>query len=213
MSLQPFLPWLILALLASVAGMVTGARHGSVAATGSGALVFALVCLAIAWRINQPLWQGRDPAALKVTPATAARRNARLMAFAYAWGGAAMLAVYTISGLRWRHGWQYGLGMALIAVLIFGYAVALGHKDSRLARPTLLAGAFAATAGQAVAAAGALLVFFVLAGPIDFSRGDWAANIIFLVGGLTIIGVSLLAAATHRALARRPAPAPPSEAH
>ena len=42
--------------------------------------------------------------------------NTVLAALVYAWGAAAMFAVYSLSGLAWRHWWQYGAGMTLLGV-------------------------------------------------------------------------------------------------
>ena len=48
-------------------------------------------------------------------PAPLSRPLAVLAALVYAWGATAMFAIYSLSGLYWRHWWEYGAGMSLIA--------------------------------------------------------------------------------------------------
>jgi hypothetical protein len=202
MSLQRLMPWICAALAASVAVMVTGARLGRPELSAAAAGFFALTIVAVGWLVNRPAWQ-LDAARTPVDAApVAARRNARLMAITYAWGAAAMLTAYTLTGLRWYHAWQYGLAMTLLAAILFLYAVAIGREGSRLRQRPLLLGALQLTVVQGAGAlAGAL--FLIVSGKVATPRPDWAANHIFLAGGLAIAALSAIAAITQGKLARR----------
>jgi hypothetical protein len=203
MSLQRFMPWICAALGASVAVMAIGARLGRPELSAAAAGFFALAIVAVGWLVNHPLWR-LDSASVTThaTPVVAARRNARLMAMTYAWGAAAMLAAYTLTGLRWYHAWQYGLAMTLLAALHFLYAVDIGREGSRLRRAPFLLGALRLTLIQGAGAlAGAL--FLIVSGKVATPRPDWAANHVFVAGGLAIAALSAIAAITQGKLARR----------
>jgi hypothetical protein len=202
MSLQRLMPWICAALAASVAVMVTGARLGRPELSAAAAGFFALAIVAVGWLVNRPAWQ-LDAARTPVDAApVAARRNARLMAITYAWGAAAMLTAYTLTGLRWYHAWQYGLAMTLLAAILFLYAIAIGREGSRLRQRPLLLGALQLTVVQGAGAlAGSL--FLIVSGKVATPRPDWAANHIFLAGGLAIAALSAIAAITQGKLARR----------
>jgi hypothetical protein len=202
MSLQRLMPWICAALAASVAVMVTGARLGRPELSGAAAGFFALAIVAVGWVVNRPLWR-LDAASIPghVAP-MAARRNARLMAITYAWGAAAMLAAYTLTGLRWYHAWQYGLAMALLAALLFLYAIAIGRDGSRFRQRPFLLGASQLTVAQGAGALGGAL-FLIVSGKLATPRPDWAANHIFFTGGLAIAALSAIAAITHGKLARQ----------
>jgi hypothetical protein len=203
MSLQRLMPWICAALGASVAVMVAGTRLGRPELSAAAAGLFALSMVAIGWLVNRPLWR-LDSASvtMNAAPAVAARRNARLMAITYAWGAAAMLAAYTLTGLRWYHAWQYGLAMTLLAALLFLYAIDIGREGSRLRQPPFLLGALSLTVVQG---AGALVgaLFLIVSGKLATPRPDWAANHIFFAGGLAIAALSAIAAITQGKLARR----------
>jgi hypothetical protein len=202
MSLQRLMPWICAMLAASVAVVVAGARLGRPELSAAAAGFFALAIVAVGWLVNRPAWQ-LDAARTPVEAApVAARRNARLMAITYAWGAASMLAAYTLTGLRWYHAWQYGLAMTLLAAILFLYAVAIGREGSRLRQRPLLLGALQLTVVQGAGAlAGAL--FLIVSGKVATPRPDWAANHIFLAGGLAIAALSAIAAITQGKLARR----------
>jgi hypothetical protein len=123
------------------------------------------------------------------------------MAITYAWGAIAMLSVYTLTGLRWYHAWQYGLAMALLAVLLFLYAIAIGREGSRLRQRVFLLGALQLTAVQGAGAL-ARVLFLIGSGKLATPKTDWAANRIFLAGGLAIAALSVIAAITQGKLAR-----------
>lgn len=203
MTLTVMLPLLAAAALASAASMawsVAGLRPGIASAA---AAAFALLLMLVALLANRSLW--RLPAD-RITPAAAPMadvRNAALMALAYGWGAAALVAIYTLSGLDWRHGLQYAAGMGVIALLIAAYARALSHHDSRLRLPHARRVMPWITVLHAAAAASGVGYLFA-SGKLRSAKGDWAANIVFLIGGLTVLTLSVIAAVTQHRLSRRP---------
>lgn len=199
MSLQPFIPWLTAALVSAILGQVAGARIGSPWISGAAALFLPMIWTSVALKVNRPYWTQPIAPASTGTAAEAARRNARLLALAWGAGGASMLAVYLLSGLKWQHGWQYGCGMILIAMTAFAYGLAIGHPASRLRRPALLDAANVLVAAQGVAAIGGIMIL-VLTGKVASAKPDWAANVIFVAGGLTITILSAIAVRTHARL-------------
>jgi MFS family permease len=202
MSLQKIAGWLVAALCASVAVMVFGARHGLPALAAAAAALFAAAMLVVGLRMNRPLWALPEDRITSEAAPVAARRNSRLMAITFAWGAAAMFAVYSLTGLRWYHAWQYGSAMALLAVLAFGYGLAIGRTEGPSRRRMLLLRGLQLTVIQALAAAGGVL-FLIVSGKLMTMRSDWAANQVFLFGGLAIAGLSVMAAVTQRRLMRR----------
>lgn len=133
--------------------------------------------------------------------ANAGRINAQLIGTVYGWGGLAMLAVYMLSGLAWRHGWQYGLGMLLIALGLHLFARSLVSPSSRFATPGALGLAAVLALAHGIAAALALVVL-VVSGKLATLKQDWAANHIFVAGGIAAVTLSMLAFATYRRLPR-----------
>lgn len=187
MSLRKFIPVLVAALLISVAVMVMGASAVDKALVAAAAAFFTVAMIAVSLVINIAAWRqpeiARDPRqALGLF-----RRNTRLVALVYAWGAAGLLAIYSVSGLTWRHGWQYGLAMALIAAMLVAYVQRLGRAPELQPAPAWL------TLLHAAAAASGLL-FLVTSGKLDTVKRDWAANDIFLAGGAAIVILSLISA-------------------
>jgi hypothetical protein len=187
MVLRPLLPWLLLALAMSVAAMVLGAGRGDklIAALASGLYAAAIVAVAL-W-INAPFWS-RTPAPEETSAKTAIAGNVWLAALVYAWGAAALLAVYSLSGLTWRHGWQYGLGAAIISAGFAIFAATLDRQDIRT--PSI-----ALTALHGVIAGGGL-GYLIFSGKLATLRSDWAANDVFLAGGLAVVALCIVAAVT-----------------
>jgi hypothetical protein len=199
MSLQRIMPWLVAALAASVAAMWHGARiDGRSLATAAAALA-GLALVGVGLLVNAPLWRLADervrPEALPVQ----ARRNTRLLALAYGWGAAGMFAVYFLSGLRWWHGWQYGTLMALFAAMLLAYAHALGIEGSPWRAARVQRAALTLTVVQAALAL-AGVAWLVLSGKAASARSDWAANRIFVAGGLAVAALSIIAVLTKRRL-------------
>ena len=202
MSLQRALPWLVLALVISVVFMIAGVGRGLPVLTGAAAAAFGLSVFGVGLGINKPLWGLEPDRITEYAAPVAAQRNAKLMALAYAWGAAAMAGVYTLGGLRWYHAWQYGAGMALLGVVALGYGLAIGRAQEPSSKRMLLLGGLQLTLVQAVATAGAVL-YLLISGKLMTTRPDWAANQIFLFGGLAIAALSAMAAYTQRKLVSR----------
>ena len=195
MSLQRALPWLVLALVASVVFMIACAGRDLSTLTGSASAAFAALIVIVGLGINKPLW-GLDAARITDTAAPiAALRNARLMALTYAWGAAAMTGVYTLGGLRWQHGWQYGAGMALLALFSWGFGAAIGNAQNPATKRMLLLRGLQLTIVQGVAAAAGVL-YLLTSGKLMTLRSDWAANQIFIAGGVAIAILSAMAIRT-----------------
>ena len=201
MSLQPLIPWLIGSLVISVVAMVAGVSYGEPLLAVAAAALFSAMVLVAGYLVNRPVWS-LDPAQAQDDDASnAARRNARLMTIAFAWGAVAMFAVYTLSELRWYHAWQYGLAMALLGVFTFGYGLMIGGMRNTERRAMLLRSGGMLTLVQGIAAVGGLL-FLLQSGKLLLMRSDWPANLIFLFGGIAIAGLSAIAVITQRKLMR-----------
>ena len=194
----------LLAIAASLtlAGIMWCAAHGNILAINAIALVFALAAIWTAWRVNAPRFsQVRQTAADWPAAATQLKATSLVTASVYAWGGLAMLLVYELTQLHWRHGWQYGSIMLLIAGGLLAYVRALQNPASRLASPSAVERIVQLAAAHGIAAAAAL-GWLVLSGKLITYKGDWAANAIFLAGGLAIVFISAIAVLTHRRLTR-----------
>lgn len=202
MSLQRMLPWLVLALVASVIAMIAVAGRGEPLPTGAAAAIFAAAIVGAGFGVNKPLWALEAHRVTDCAAPVAAQLNARLIALAWAWGAAAMAGVYTLGGLRWYHAWQYGSGMALLGIIAFAYGLAIGRARAPATRRMLLLSGLQLTIVQGVAAAGGVL-YLLAAGKLASFRADWAANQIFLFGGLAIAALSAMAARTQRKLTSR----------
>lgn len=186
----------------TVAGLTWSASHGSAYAVNAVALAFALAAIWTAWRLNaSSLRRGPEKAADRTAAVAQLQATSVVTAMIYAWGGAAMFMVYELTGLHWRHGWQYGSIMLLIAAGLFAYVRVLDDRQSRLTAPAAVDRVvqLAALHGLATAVA---LGWLVLSGKLDTVKGDWAANAIFLAGGVSIIAISAMAVRAHRALTR-----------
>lgn len=201
MPLTTALPWLLVALVASVAGMAIGGTMSRLGIVVASASFFAACVIALSVSINAPLWRegrvvlnGRDDAII------ALRRNANLIAIAYGWGALAMQTLYTtpLTGLRWQHGWQYALAMLLLAMAALRLARGLADPHRQESLVTL--GAPIAIVNALLGAAG--LVFLTASGKLLIWRSDWAANQVFLFGALLIMVLSAIALKTHARLMR-----------
>lgn len=190
-TLQTLAPLLVALVVASVAAMAYGAGIGDRTLTAGAAAGLIAALIAAALWVNVPVW--RAPESFRDDAIGYARRNTRLAALVYAWGAAAMLAVYEWSGLEWRHGWQYGTLMALVAAALILYVRRLGTHP--VMPPLWLTMLHAA-------AATAALVFLVGTNKLATVKGDWAANDVFLYGGIGIVAVCLIAVVTQARLGR-----------
>lgn len=199
MSLQPFISVLVIVLIGTAAVMWQAARLDSGWLFALAAVVFAVSAMGAGVAINQPLWNSSPTAALQ-EQAHALRRNGRLAVLTYLWGAIVMTLVYAFSGLSWQHGLQYAAGMALLAGLVFAY-VYFCREGSRLREQQTLDAAMWLSALQGLAAAGGL-VFLLASGKLFLGKSDWAANIVFLSGGVVIVALNALAVITHHRLGR-----------
>ena len=200
MTLRPFLLPLILALVLSLVGMTMSAMHADRWHAALSATLFTVTAIVAGFKVNAPLWSGNHRTGSDPTsPAIALMRTARITAMVYIWGGAAMFAIYNWSGLHWRHAWQYGAAMTVLAIGHIMYVRFLSQQSPWLANDGAIETAvrFAAVHGLA---AGAGLAWVVATGKIYTQHDDWAANHIFIAGGLMIICLSAFAVRSHREL-------------
>jgi hypothetical protein len=202
MTIAARLTWLVAALIGSVAATTWAvqARRPELAGLAAGLYSTALILVGLI--DNRRLWRMPKHHIVPGDKEIAGVRNASFVALAYAWGAATLTGAYTIGGLVWQHGWQYAAGMAVIAAAIAVYARALATTGQSVRMPAAQAAAWRLTLLHAAAAAGGL-AFLFLSGKLKSGRGDWAANIVFLMGGLAVLALSAMAAFTQHRLSRR----------
>lgn len=198
MSLGPVIPFLAVAIIASVTGMVHGAGRNDHELTMQCAIAFVAVVVAVAIWFNANAWFQSDRKTKAQATASGVRRNARLASLIYAWGSAAMFAIYSLSDLTWRHAWQYGLGMALFALGILIYITIVGNRKPPTLPPLFL------TILHGGAALGGL-TYLIGSGKLQTVKSDWAANEVFLWGGIGIATLCFLTLATQLMHNRLPA--------
>lgn len=192
-SLRPLLPWLLLASALSITMMVLGAGRGDrVLPSLSAGLLVALV-VGTGLGVNAPLWSkrtgGADGLEGLASIREALRCNVWLAALVYAWGASALFAIYSLSDLVWRHGFQYASGAAVFAAGIGLYALWLGRTKNPQLPPLIL------TIVHGIAAAGGL-TYLIGADKLSTVKGDWAANEVFLWGGLAIVALCVMSFVT-----------------
>ena len=195
------LPWILTSIVASVAGAVSGVHAGWPLLSWAAVLIFAVSLIATSLETNRPWWERGAGLRDHDAAATATLRNTRLMIFAYAWGGLVMFAVYRLSGLRWYHGGQYAAAMMTIALLLQVYVRRLARSDSQLREPRALLVAAQLAAVQALSVL-AGLIFLLVSGKLASAKGDWAANQIFVGGGVAVMVLSAIATYTQYRLMR-----------
>lgn len=201
MPLSKLLPWILVAMAASIAGMVSGVSADLPRFSMVAAGLFAMALVASAIDVNRLWWHSHSAAQDAEAQANAAVSNAHLLVISYFWGALALLMIYRLTGLRWQHGLQYGAGMAAIGWLVLVYVHLLVRPASRLRSPAALMQATWLALAHGGAALGGVL-FLIFSGKINSMKGDWAANQVFLAGGLAIAGLSLVSAYTQMRLAR-----------
>jgi hypothetical protein len=199
-SLRPLLPWLLLASALSTTLMVLGAGRGDQFLPSLAAGLLVALVIGTGLGINSPLWS--RTARLAMAPQDGLARikevlrcNVWLAALVYAWGASALFAVYSLSDLSWRHAFQYGSGAALFAAGLGIYGYRLGRLQTPSIPPLFL------TAIHGAAAAGGL-VYLIGGGKLDTVKGDWAANEVFLWGGIAIVVICIISAVTQSRLLR-----------
>lgn len=198
---KPLVTAILMALVVSVLVMVLAAARDARILFALAAALFAVQMIFATLRINWPLLRDESAQSEKNIALVSAVRNSVLAGLAYAWGATAMLTVYSMSGLSWRHWWQYGGAMALIAAGIFIYTSRLCATDSKLRSPRALTyvTGLAALQGLGMIAALAYLLF---SGKLTAPKSDWAANDIFFAGSATLALLSLISVLSHRKLSQ-----------
>jgi hypothetical protein len=206
MPLRPLLPALLLALVMSIVVGVLAAGRESGFTLALAVALFGLQMLFATVRSNAPYWQPDASAAQDATIALCVRRNTLLAALVYAWGAAAVLAIYSLSGLNWRHWWQYGAAIALVASAVFLYAHLLTDEQGAYRTPKALNALMGLTVVQGLAVVG-VLVYLIVWGKLATPRSDWAANYVFATGSVTLAVLSAISVLTYRRLRTRAASA------
>lgn len=196
-------PTLLTIAAGSIAVMLWAAANTDIRIMAAAAAAFILAAIARAARLNASLRRvaATSNPSERRSAAEAIRKTSYITALVYAWGGAAMLLVYRFSGLYWQHGWQYGLAMIVIAAGLAGYIAMLGNERSPLNSDAALDRAVQLAVLQGVAAAAAM-VWLTTSGKLTTGKADWAANIVFMSGGLAISVISAIVARTHSKLTR-----------
>ena len=198
MSFLTILPWVLIVALLSVLGMIYGVSHEAVAMSYWAAAAFALFIVFVGYLSNRKYWRRLDGLATRYQSNIAAARNARLFGVSYLWGAVVLMAIYSLTQLHWRHGWQYALGMALLALISFIFAGLLEREDKG-SRTQVQNLARILTIVQGVSAALGL-IYLVGSGKMSSVRMDWAANHVFLFGGIAIVLLSVFSLRTDKIL-------------
>lgn len=193
------------AAVASSGCMILAASRDATLMVTLAAAAFAVTAVIVAVLSNVDPWRDRAEVIGALTASGRLRTNTRLAGIAYAWGAVAMQGLYLtpVTGLKWQHGWQYALAMALLAVASWAFArtlrPALPGKDPRgwrthfrLALPLAL--------GQVLVAGGGLAAL-ALSGKVWSTRADWAANRVFAALAVAILAISIASLVSQRRLA------------
>jgi len=194
MPVKRMLPTLLLAAALSVVIAVLAAARQSQAIFALAAGLYALQVLMFLLHINVPLWR---PSAAAPADARWAWDNSVLTAATYGWGAAVMFTAYSFGGLVWRHWWQYGAGMALLGAAALAAASYLIGRRAPLRDGPGLRRLMQLTLVLVVAVVVAL-IYLIGSGKLATPKDDWAANIVFLTGGLTVLAVSVASLITYR---------------
>ena len=152
---------------------------------------FAAVLVLAAYRLNATALRNTSDLDVDVK-ADLSSLNAGLLASAFAWGGVTILAGYYLTDLFWHHAWQYGLGMCLAGLISYGLRWNLSQPESFLRQAPWLQ-RLTLLSGLLVVAAGAGLVFLLIAGKLKAVNADWLANHVFVSGGISVMALSAIA--------------------
>jgi len=150
---------------------------------------FALLFVAVIGLASHTALLG--PGAKGLSRARLLQASGWFIAVVYAWGGLTLNFVYRYGGLHWQHGWQYGLAMLLIAASIAFIVAFMQDKAERGAAPGAEPRLLRLTVLHGIAAAAALL-WLALSGKLNTPKEDWAANIVFVCGGLAVVGIAAM---------------------
>lgn len=192
---------LLAAALCSAAMMWAGVSNSSFSETAWAATAFAVIAILVGWHFNSRRWSGDVDESGIDAQRHALRRNGQVTSIVYLWGAIAMAAMYKLTSLYWQHGLQYAAGMLLFAAVIAGWAY-LARPGAQMSTAEWTRRAALLNTVHGSAAAIAVLAFLV-SGKLWADRPDWAANIVFLAGGVSITALCVLAGVTHRRLAPR----------
>ena len=185
---------LVTAALARAALMWFGVSGQNYPGTVWSAAAFAAFAVITSFLVNRSFWKAQRDG----EPLAAIRTNALLAAIIYAWGGLAMFVTYKLTDLYWQHGLQYAIGMAAFAALFIWW-----HRESRpggrLASAEWVSRSKILNLVHGGAAAIATVVFLA-SGKLWADRPDWAANLVFLAGGVSIAALCAFSAVTNAKL-------------
>ncbi len=182
LSHSQLLAWLLATLVITVAAVAIAAQVGNPLLAGFAGAMYAVVAVVVHHLRSARLDAG--PVSL-ASAQLAATLHAGQFAATYGWGGAGMLAAYYLTPLAWQHAWQYGAAMLLIAGLLTFYARCIMRPGAPLAGSTWLGAARLATLAQAIGAT-AGVALLVMSGKPAEGGPDWAANVFFISGGISI---------------------------
>lgn len=191
----------IVVFLTSVFGTYLGASWANRWLFAASAFVFSATAAIAAFLVNRRSWRGTAGASNKSVIVQTLIATTQLSTLVYAWGAATLFLVYSASGLRWQHGWQYGAAMALIAAGLAYYAKLLSQGHPELTSTSAIERAVALASVQGIAVS-VVLLWLAASGKILTPRADWAANLVFVAGGLSIACLCAFFAKTHHELNR-----------
>lgn len=187
-SLRPLLPWLLMASALSVTMMILGAGRGDRVLPALSAGLFTALVAGTGLGLNAPLWSAKAGLSA-IDVRSAVRCNAWLAALVYAWGASALLGVYSLADIWWQHAFQYATGAIVFALGLSFIGWRLGH-DTTASVPSV--GLTFAHGGAALGG----LVYLVSAGKLQTTKPDWAANEVFLWGGVAVVALCAMSAIT-----------------
>lgn len=185
--------WLVVTAGMTVVAMVIGAATNNQSLAMLAGMLFVVVAVIAGWRMAALLPTRADGAALAFVSA----RFARLLGITWGWCGAAMLATYYLTDLTWQHAWQYGLAMLFVAA---GVAWFSGQRERNVGWPASPSGVQVVRLATTLQGVGALAAIFwlTLSGKLQPEGRDWAANIVFVAGGLALFSQSMAALRAER---------------
>lgn len=186
-------------LCSSAAGMAAAVTAGDAAVSGTAAAAAALILVMSGLATNLTVWRQSKAAEHPIDATAALLTTTHLTMLTYAWGSLALFAIYVGTPLRWQHGWQYAIVMALIAA---GHVIYIRHLSSTSDAGPATRRAVALAALQGAGAITAL-AWLVASGKLATTKGDWAANQVFLAGGVAVASLSAIIVITHRILSAR----------
>lgn len=207
MTNQQLWAWLVLTGIITLAAMVSGIAFERQALTIMAGGMMTVVTAVVGWMFAVRAGDLRPEETDLINTSAAgprdltAARFARLMAVLWTWSGVAMLGCYYLTDLSWQHAWQYGAGMLLIGGLVWMYGAARGRADPRFATADRALAARWLTRLQGIAIL-AGLIFLMIGDKLHADKADWAANVVFVAGGLGLYALSRAALQAEDRVAR-----------